>query len=103
MEDIKEHQNHEKIEDAGFRSCASASEPRWPRQRSAREVSGENDAAVRDGVEKSLSKIETRVHADREPNRACAAQRETPKQATQDYSEDSGRRFTRIRPLAGAQ
>ena len=103
MEDIKERQDHEKIEDAGFRTGASAGEPCRSSNGGTGEMAGKNGAAVRHGVEKGLSEIETRVHADRKPQRARSVQRETPKQAAQYYSEDPGRSFARIRPMDRAK
>src|ERR1700687_4357305 len=62
----KKKQRHE-IENAPFRPCGAAGDPSGPRKRCVRKMAGENFAAVRNGIQKGLAKIETGVHAHGEP------------------------------------
>src|SRR5215475_11670563 len=65
-------------------------------QRCPQQVAGRNESAVRDGVEERLGPVPNRMHSDREPQVAGAAQAESEKQTNGSCSQRANPVLARI-------
>lgn len=91
-----QHRDQHKQQHAAFGTDGASGEPPWAMERGIEQVSGQNQTAVRDRIEKRLAPVPGRVHSNCKPQTSSASQGEAEEEADDNYSKKPDSTFARI-------